>query len=1690
MGNGDVSTVTQNKHNAAIQKRIDALRKEQDGKWLRGPQAGGGDIWQAFNGPGLNANAWSMLPRFGRDPLQEMRNISALEAAARGPRSFVREVAGHALQDPHGLAFTDEGDVWVTDKGRHVVVKFTDAGEFIQEIGGFGAGDGEFNQPAGIAIDSSGNLYVMDSLNFRVQKFDLDGVFIRKWGSQGSGDSQFRGIVGLIGPQNIGIGASQNVYVPENGLTPVTGANRVQIFDSDGVFISNIAALEGETIAPAAIAFDANQNIYIETNTSTDKIWKIAADGDVILDKFMDKGFATGEANVVAGMAIDSNDHIYMTDKDANRIQVLDTDGNFVREFGTTGTTVRFFKNPLGVALDSDENPFITDGGDLDFSPALERFENNGRVQRLTPDGAARNPGEFWFSRTMSNPWGIFVDGDDKVYVNANITGAVAPSIDSGAQFDLDGNLLLDIGSFSTSRPDRAGAVVDDSGNMYLVVDNGATVAIYGPDGVRTGTLVPSGTNRGLAIDSSNNIYVANGSWIQKYKPDGTLLLSIMRPGTGDGEFQSVASVAVDSSGNIYATDQELHRVQKLDPDGVFVLKFGIEGDGDGEFDTPIGIAIIEVAGPAEKIYVVDSGNHRVQRFDSAGVFESEFGSKGVGDSEFQIPKDIAFDSEDNIYVTDFGNRRVQKFTDAHAFVAEFGTTARNVIPAGVAADADGNSYANDNFRGTIKKYDSDDAEVWTVGGAAQGPANSFSITPTPFNVPPGEDDGKFLGFGHMALDSDSILHVVDSSSGRRVQRFDPDGSFLSRYGDGFLTNPGPIAVGSDGSFYVLDTLGLGGGANDWTVARYDTEGNFLSRFGEEVLAADTALESSMVDLTVDGDDNVYMVERIFVSLGPTVTNGRVHKFDSDGVFLLSFGESEGYSRIDGVDVGADGLIYITVEFTAGGDAVDTWSAAGVKQESLGIPGSKAPRSIAVDELNNMRIHTGSNEVRHYRRSGGTLVESSPVISGNSGAFNTVESLLYTNGTLYVADGGNARVQSFVNATAAFIAEFGTPGDGDGEFGADGPQGLALSLDNNILVPDPSNGRIQTFDQDGNFVSEVNNAGRFRISNEAPTPGRSFPWGVALDEDDNSFVSDNGIDKIMKFDAQQEFVMEFGAGPVSDVGRLHEPHDAAVDSAGNTWVTDRAAHKLVQFDAAGVFVAEFGVGGGASGSGDGEFNGPRGIAIDSADNVWIVDAGNDRIQVLDSAGTFLFEFGTGGAVEGEFTLADSIAILETDDDTFIFITDTSADKVLKFDAAGTFLMEWESFFSGPTGVAVDSEGKVYVVDTGNARVQVFTDVGVFEESFGDEGDGVGEFLAPEGIAIDGNDNAFVSDKTGNKVLKFDSDHAFDSEFGTPGTGESQFAWPRGVAVDGSDDVYVVDSRNDRIQKFDNDGVFDSEFGEGIDDGELDDPRGLAVDSDGNVYVVDTGHDRIQVFDGDGNFLYKWGVPGSGDGEFSVAEGITIDEAGIVWVTDSGNNRRIQGFTKSGAFIEEFGSGGETLQPPNHGTMNNPVDIAAGANGDLYVACQDYDRVNVYGKRLLQNNQTQWSKWTVAGEVSLGISDGGVSVPDLTALDSLANLVAPETLEQMRDPIEALALLYINPDTGQPYNFVDQDDVNNLYRLALGNRDTSPSDFGYATPTPGYDWEHDLATMRIQSTYDLDIGELALCVDKLQASTPA
>jgi predicted membrane-bound mannosyltransferase/DNA-binding beta-propeller fold protein YncE len=289
---------------------------------------------------------------------------------------------------------------------------------------------------------------------------------------------------------------------------------------------------------------------------------------------------------------------------------------------------------------------------------------------------------------------------------------------------------------------------------------------------------------------------------------------------------------------------------------------------------------------------------------------------------------------------------------------------------------------------------------------------------------------------------------------------------------------------------------------------------------------------------------------------------------------------------------------------------------------------------------------------------------------------------------------------------------------------------------------------------------------------------------------------------------------------------------------------------------------------GVAGTAIGQFSFPRAVTVDASGNIYVADSGNNRVQVFDSKGTPLRQWGTTckldtgegcvGDGRGQFNEPWGIAV---DAGGNVYVSDTWNHRVQKFDRDGNFVTMWGQFgstggelgqpglFYGPRALAVGQDGNIYVMDTGNKRIQEFSADGDFIAQYGGSGVVEGRFDEPVGLAQDGDGNWYVADTWNMRIQKFDAGFNYLAQWPVEGWTSQSVVNKPALAVDPERNlVYAVDPENYRVLVFTTDGTFHATFGQyGNDEMSFVLPTGIAVGPDGEIYVADGDGHRIMIF---------------------------------------------------------------------------------------------------------------------------------------------------------------------------------------------------------------------------------------------------
>ena len=657
----------------------------------------------------------------------------------------------------------------------------------------------------------------------------------------------------------------------------------------------------------------------------------------------------------------------------------------------------------------------------------------------------------------------------------------------------------------------------------------------------------------------------------------------------------------------------------------------------EARFDGPDGIAV-DAAG---NLYAADTGNSTIRRITRPGKSSTIAGYPGIpgsadgvgSNARFSQPQGVAVDNAGNIYVTDFGNSTVRRMTVSgtnwvvstiaglagnQGSADGAGTNAQFYSPYGVAVDSAANLYVADYQEYTIRKITlvGTNWVVSTIAGLAGHSGHTDGAN----------SDARFSSPEYIAVDSNANLYVTDSDI-YTIRKITPVGTnwvvttfagLAGNFGaaDGTGTNaqfhfPDGIALDRAGNLYVSDSGNetvrkvTSAGVVTTLAGSSHSPGNYGSADGTGTNARFWSPRGLAVDLT----------DKIYVS---DFGNNEIRKVTTAGVVSTVAGLVPGASQgsADGIGAGAQfsypfgaavdssGTIYIADFYN---DTIRQITSAGVVSTMAGLAGNQGTNDGA-----------GSN-ARFY----------DPYAVAVDGA-----------GNVYVADYESATIRLVTSAgSVSTIAGLGgNTGTNDGVGGNArfyGPEGIAVDGFNNVYVADTYNSTIRKIRPEGGgwIVSTIAGLAGSSGANDGANNGARFsqPAGIAVDLAGNLFVADSGNDTIrMITPVGTDWVVSTIAGLAGHFGssdgtgtnaRFGSPGGIAVDSADNLFVADTGNNTLRRIAAAGGGWVVSTIGGlaGNSGNSDGagsvaRFYGARGIAVDSADALYVADAYNNTIR--------------------------------------------------------------------------------------------------------------------------------------------------------------------------------------------------------------------------------------------------------------------------------------------------------------------------------------------------------------------------------------------------------------------------------------------------------------------------------------------
>jgi sugar lactone lactonase YvrE len=1462
--------------------------------------------------------------------------VTTLAGAGRGADGTG---IGSRFINPSATAVDSSGNIYVADQNNNTIRKITSAG-VVTTLAGMagtaGATDANgtlarFNEPQGIALDSSGNIFVSDTGNHTIRKITSAGIV-----------TTLAGTAGVVGSTN-GTGAAASFSAPI-GIA-VDGAGNVFVADTDNSVIRKITsagvvstfvgavgtAIDDTGTAarfnhPGQSAVDSSGNVYV-ADTNSHIIRKISSAGAVIT--LAGSAGVEGSTNGAgtdarfkspSGIGVDNFNNVYVSDTGNNIIRKIDSLGNVSTLAGKLWTPFFLYFNSSAVDGAGNDATF--------YSPGHMVFDGAGHL--YVADTGNSTIRKINISSGSVSTFAGAAKGADGIASNARFTFPYSTALDSA------GNLYIaDYGDYVIRKITPGGVVTTLAGRpgkFSLINGTGSEAGFTGPSGI--------------TVDSADNIYVTDGNCIRKITTAGVVTTyagSMLNSGSSDGDLPTArffypTAITRDNSDNLFVVDSWNHTIRKITAAGVVSTLAGTVGvsgttDGTGSgarFNNPLGITADSVG----DLYITE--NQTIRKITSTGVVKTIAGVAGATGStnatgtaaRFSYPDGIAIDSSGNLYVADKSNFTIRKITTGTVvstwagttgssdLIDATGTSAKFKSPKGLAIDSIGNLFVADTFGRSIRKITTAQV-VTTFAGTADISDGTGS-------------SARFNNSVGITMDTSGNLFVADTQASiiRKITSAGVVTTFAgSKLGNGFNNGTGsaalfcsPEGIASDGSsnLYVTESLSC----NTHLVRKITPAAVVSTWAGTLNVSGSTDAIGTSAKFNNPGGISIDSSGNLFVS---DTNNNTIRKINSSQVVTTLAGAARGadgsgagvnFDHPTGMTIDISGNLFITDtnnftvrKITSGGVVSTVAGSAGAQAYTNGTGTAarfKHPQGISVDSSGNLFI---SEKLDHTIRkittgsvvstwAGTAFASGFTDATGTSAMFNNPNGIAIDNlGNLYVADSDNNNIRKITSGQVVTTFAGASVQGADGISGAamfNQPSGIAIDSGGNLIVADSGNNTIRKVTTAGVVTSIAGLVGNSGANDGTGVAANfSYPSGLAIDTSNNVFVADANNNSIRKVTPEGVVTTLTGIWMLSGsnngvlaLATFNRPFGIAIDTSGHFFVADTYNNLIRKIATTGTVTTLAGSLQSGDGTGaEASFFYPAGIAIDNSDNIYLADKYNHTIRKITPAAVVS-------------TLAGNPQLYGTTNGTGV-----------------------SARFNSPSGIAIDSNGDLFVAEFINNDIRKITAGSIVTTFAGANStgtlDGIGtsaRFSAPSDITIDSLGNFFVADSNNHTIRKITSAGAvstFAGLAGSKGSGDglttvAQFNNPSSIFASNAGNLYITDSNNNTLRRINAAGDVETIGGAaglyGATDGtgssvRFYNPKSIAADNFGNIYIADTENSTIRKVNSAGVTSTLAGVAqltGITDGTGSAArfyypKGIAVDSTGNIYVADTSAN---------------------------------------------------------------------------------------------------------------------------------------------------------------------------------------------------------
>ncbi len=725
--------------------------------------------------------------------------LSTLNPSGSGTTQFL---------NPQGIVWKSNF-LYIVDQDLHRVKKFSSTLVYSSQFGSQGTGSTQFNSPTGIEyIDTSDNLYVVDTNNTRIKEITNTLSFVAHHGTSGS-DPDDLSVPIDIAIDNSGDGT---IYITNNGTN-----KKINVFTNLFDYVTSISSDNTDMFEPYGLAVGTDSLFVADLNNRLLTINKFSSYNSSKGLSILTSSFNSVDNPTGIYIDLNNNDRHYIVDKNNNRISTYTYDGTLISNYGSFGIGNTSFYAPTSIVLNTSSSlAWIVDSGNLRVA------------MHSLPFGAS----SFKDSETATATCTSIANGNSKLYVvdngsnNVRIYTYTSSTVSYSTTFGGTGSSN---GYFNSPY----GVAVKSTGDI-LVTDTGNNrVSVFNSSNSWQSNFGSSELNGplGIHVDETDKVYVSDSTSIKIYNSNYQFIEELNSSALlyQNGSFNNPVALSTfikDNDKYLSVADEYNDRINQRKYAYANVLSFDATN-----FDNA---TISGIYSDGTYVYIADKANDKVQRTNTSGVLDSEFGSSGTGASELRAPTSISIDSTDQIYVVDSGNNRIQVFSESggtYTHVTSIGSAGTGntqfLTPLDISIDSSDYLYIADNANGKVKILDDAYAYVDSIT-LAYNPESvaidelnnqivicgedkisiydlaTYTEIATVTSNSAGGDNPKCIS---VRIDQNNDYLVADTVSGY-IWKYSKDLTFL--YGLDLLTSDSLRAIATDGSYIYVGQINLG----------------------------------------------------------------------------------------------------------------------------------------------------------------------------------------------------------------------------------------------------------------------------------------------------------------------------------------------------------------------------------------------------------------------------------------------------------------------------------------------------------------------------------------------------------------------------------------------------------------------------------------------------------------------------------------------------------------------------------------------------------------------------------------------------------------------------------------------------------------------------------------------------------------